>query len=169
MKVLKHGNRIKDNIFICPECGCEFIPGNTEILRLDGEVYARCPECTEKVYPPEDFVDEETELEKRRRRREEVISAILGVLEIRRIHIAMEALHWTWYDTNGVPTEEQIQDEIIRQLRSAWDNKRDFVGGGLEIKYLEADENSNEGLRFKFCFEDFGAFHSKEGNIQYIP
>ena len=168
MKVLKHGNRIKEKVFICPQCGCEFIPGETEVLRPDGEVYASCPECMEKVYPPEDFVDEETELEKRHRHREAIVSEIVDFIEFDRIHTAMEALDWKWWGF-GIPSAQQIKQEVTNRLRDAFDNKRGFFSGGIYIEYLPKDENSDEGLKFAFILENYGAFYDNNEKIVTIP
>lgn len=168
MKVLKHGNRIKEDIFTCPQCGCEFIPGDTEILRLDGETYAHCPECVEKVYPPEDFVEEETELEKRHRRREAIVSKIVDFVEFDRIHTAMKALDWKWWDC-GIPSAHQIRQEVTKRLREAFDSKTGFGSGGIYIEYLPKDENGDEGLKFSFVLESYGAFYDNDETIVTIP
>lgn len=171
MKILKHGNRIKDNIFICPQCGCEFIPGDTEILHLgdlSGGVYASCPECMEKVYPPEDFVDEETELEKRHRRREAIVSEIVDFIEFDRIHTAMKALDWKWWDV-GVPSAHQLRQEVTKRLRDAFDKKESFFSGGMYIEYLPKTEEGDEGLKFAFVLENYGAFYDNNEKIVTIP
>ena len=168
MKVLKHGNRIKEDIFTCQQCGCEFIPGDTEILCLDGEVYAHCPECTEKVYRLEDSVDEETELEKRHRSREALVYRIVNFVDFDRIHTAMKALDWKWWDC-GIPSAEQIKEEVIRRLRKAFDEKEGFFSGGIYIKYLPKDEDGDEGLKFAFVFENYGAYYDNNEEIMPIP
>jgi predicted RNA-binding Zn-ribbon protein involved in translation (DUF1610 family) len=171
MKVIKHGNRIKEEVFTCPQCGCEFIPGSTEFLRLDGKVYAYCPECAEKIEKvslPKDFDEEETELEKHHRRREELVSTIVDFIEFDRIHTAMEALDWKWWDC-GIPTAERIKEEVIRRLREAFDKKESFFSGGIYIEYLPKDENGDEGLKFAFVTENYGAFYDNSEKIVTIP
>ena len=168
MKILKHGNRIKEEVFICPQCGCEFVPLDTEILRLNGEVYTHCPECAVKVYPPETFADEETELEKRHRRREELVSTIVDFIEFDRIHTAMKALDWKWWNC-GTPSAKHIKEEVIRRLRESFDKKEGFFSGGIYIEYLPKDENGDEGLKFAFVLENYGAFYNNDEKIETIP
>lgn len=171
MKVLKHGNRIKEEVFICPQCGCEFIPGSTEFLRLDGKIYAYCPECAEKiekVSPSDAFADEETELEKRHRRREKVVSTIVDFIEFDRIHTAMKALDWKWWDC-GIPSAKHIKEEVTKRLREAFDKKQDFFSGGIYIEYLPKDEYGDEGLKFAFVLENYGAYLDNSEKIVTIP
>lgn len=50
MRILKHGDHRKTDRmkkFICPECGCEFIAGPTEMYKhINNQRYsAYCPDC----------------------------------------------------------------------------------------------------------------------------
>lgn len=48
MKILKHGNLSK-RLFVCDECGCEFVASRGEYDKFFGEngfvFFCYCPEC----------------------------------------------------------------------------------------------------------------------------
>lgn len=48
MKILKHGNLSK-RLFVCDECGCEFVASRGEYGKFFGEndfaFFCYCPEC----------------------------------------------------------------------------------------------------------------------------
>ena len=169
MKILKHGNQVKEHIYTCQECGCQFVPLDTELgVNDDGTQYARCPECGHHLDDP--HPNEPSPIEKRHMRREEIVHTIMNMVDVERIHTAMVALEWNWCNGHRhIPTQEEIKEEIIRKLRSAWDNERDEDGGGIGVKYMKKDKYGDEGLRFCFKLEDYGAFHSLDGNLNTLP
>lgn len=178
MNIINHGNRVKNpEIYHCPTCGCDFYPATTEVYKDENmDEYARCPECTTKVYSSAARQRYFNEVRKhitntdRNKRGDEIISEIMDMIDFERIHKMMKAVNWTWMLADmKVPSVQTLQKFVANKLTECWTKRESLFSGGVYIKYHPADDQANEGLEFQFVAYQSGCFHDFDGKIQYIP
>jgi hypothetical protein len=58
---------------------------------------------------------------------------------------------------------------VTKRLRDAFDKKESFFSGGMYIEYLPKNDEGDEGLKFAFVLENYGAFYDKNEKIVTIP
>lgn len=70
---------------------------------------------------------------------EEQIEEIMDYFDFNKVHRAMTALDWAWYDCGGVPTEAHLRKEARKLLREVSRKEPGYaIGtGGFYAKHTE--------------------------------
>jgi len=168
MKILKHGNQVKEEkVYICPTCGCEFIPGNTEVYYDEDArtIYGLCPECMTRVYDKEivQKTEEKSILDR-------YIDEILDYFDFEKVHEVMLHLDWKWASIHGdprVPTVDELKQEAEKLLREAWENKTSLATGGFYVTYHKEDVDSGyeDGLELNFQIDGCAVYLNQVNNM----
>lgn len=164
MKVLKHGNRVKEEVFVCPTCGCEFIPLPTEIYTAgDFSRYGLCPECMTRVYS-------EAKATHAVPQEDRIIKEVMEFIDFEKIHNVMVHLDWKWGNfSNGnsrVPSVEDLKEEAERLLREAWKKQCSIATGGFHVTYEKSEDEWSPGLGLRFEIEGCTGYIDVEDNVQ---
>lgn len=158
MKIIKHGNQIKELKFICPKCGCVFVSLETEILKVDGNEFVHCPECMYKISYQKEINEREVLYQK-------IEKEILDFIDFEKINKVMNALDWKWATSKsdtGIPTIDELKEQVKYLLRYAWDHKTSVGTGGFFVSYEDEDDSYTEGLKIIFELEGCAAYKNKK-------
>lgn len=165
MKIIKHGKNVTELTITCPECGCEFIPLSTEILKDGKNRYVHCPECIptcdNKIYI--------SNVDTKVITRDELIEKIVSDIDVDRIHKVMTILDWKWSSVGHVPEKNEILDAARKIIKESFDKQTSIATGGFYADYLPADDENGEGVVIYFALDKIGLCVSKDNQkIEYL-
>lgn len=148
MEIIKHGNRI-DNIYVCPTCGCEFRPLDTETYFDDstGRRYSYCPECGFRIFTKSTYIDKEIKQKEKIKR---VQKEVLNYIDFDKIHKTMIALDWKWAAIgNYIPTVDDIKNFLSDKIENVLKYKQTYSSGGFTVEYHCAKDDLEKGIPYE--------------------
>lgn len=149
-KIIK--NTMKPETQKCPACGSVWELEDNE-MKL-----SECPVCGAyiEIREPKLSVKERT------------INAVMEEIDFEKIHKAMMALNWEWWN-QGVPSIEALKKQAYDLLEDAWEHECSTGTGGFWVEYEGETEEDYPLLKLSFqvswagpCWVD-----KKSNEIQY--
>lgn len=84
--------------------------------------------------------------------KQENIDEIMDHFDFGKVHKIMEAVDWTWANSEfGVPMEWELRKRARSLLSDAWDQQTMMSTGGFTARFLNEDES--DGLQLEFTVE----------------
>lgn len=90
---------------------------------------------------------------------------ILDFIDFEKINKVMNALDWKWATSKsytGIPTINELKEQVKYLLRYSWDNKKSVGTGGFIVSYEDEDDSYTEGLKIIFELEGCAAYKNKK-------
>ena len=150
-KIIKNALE-EPRIQTCPGCG------STWELEYGESELNECPVCGVGIEVKDPVGDPKTR----------TIDAVMGELDFEKIHKAMVALNWQWWN-EGVPSVETLRKNARKHLEYAWDHKCSTGSGGLWAEYEGETEENYPLLRLSFEVSWAGPcwVSKKDNEMQY--
>lgn len=135
MKIIKNTKELKTQK--CPACESVWELEDNEMELNECPVCGAYIEIREPKRPQLKSVKERT------------INAVMEELDFEKIHKAMVALDWQWWN-QGVPSIETIREHAYNLLEYAWEHKCSTGTGGFWVMYEGETDEDHPMLRIGF-------------------
>lgn len=158
--------------WICHDCGvkyCKGAPGHSATYHIDN-----CQCCGAEEVPctePRDYghftewpLPKGVDPQPLPLEISDLIETIIKHFDFDRVHEALTALKWQWWDGEGsgkVPTVEQLRRKARQLLQQVADDKKISVigtGGLYAKKYINNEDPDDDGLELQFVVEKSEAY-----------